>query len=93
MIPGISRESAVQGLDEMLDCAPYNKLFWRGDCHFIEESTGSLEFGKSVVAEVLTKRIDRGLLTEDAAKDIALKIFRDNAIQFFKLDEIPNKRD
>jgi hypothetical protein len=86
-LPQISREAAVQGLDEMLDCVPYNKFFWGGDCHFIEESTGSLEFGKSVVAEVLAKRMERGLLTEDVAKDIARKIFRDNAIQFFKLQE------
>jgi hypothetical protein len=86
-LPQISREAAVRGLDEMLDCMPYNKFFWGGDCHFIEESTGSLEFGKDVVAEVLANRVERGLLTEDAAKDIALKIFRDNAIQFFNLQE------
>jgi hypothetical protein len=89
--PQISREAAVRGLDEMLDCMPYNKLFWGGDCHFIEESTGSLEFGKDVVAEVLAKRIERGYLTEDVAKDIAHKIFRDNAIQFFKLQDKRNK--
>jgi len=86
-LPQISREAAVRGLDEMLDCVPYNKFFWGGDCHFIEETTGSLEFGKSVVAEVLAKRMNRGLLTEEVAKDIARRIFRDNAIQFFKLDE------
>lgn len=92
-LPQISREAAVQGLDEMLDCVPYNKFFWGGDCHFIEESTGSLEFGKSVVAEVLARRVQRGLMTEDIAKDIAQKIFRDNAIRFFKLQDILNTKD
>ena len=86
-LPQISREAAVRGLDEMLDCMPYNKFFWGGDCHFIEESTGFLEFGKDVVAEVLAKRMGRGLMTEEVAKDVARKIFRDNAIQFFKLQE------
>jgi hypothetical protein len=86
-LPQISREAAVRGLDEMLDCVPYNKFFWGGDCQFIEESTGSLEFGKDVVAEVLAMRIERGLLTEEVAQDIARKIFRDNAIRFFKLQE------
>jgi hypothetical protein len=86
-LPQISREAAVRGLDEMLDCVPYNKFFWGGDCHFIEESTGSLEFGKEVVAEVLAKRMERGLMTENIAKDAARKIFRDNAISFFKLQE------
>jgi len=85
-LPQISREKAVHALDEMLDAVPYNKFFWGGDCAFIEESTGSLEFGKSVVAEVLTKRIERGLLTEEVARDIILKIFRENAIQVFALE-------
>jgi len=86
-LPQISREKAVLALDEMLDCVPYNKFFWGGDCAFIEESTGSLEFAKSVVAETLSKRIERGHLTEDVAFDIAKRIFRENAIEVFKLEE------
>jgi len=74
-------------LDEMLDGVPYNKFFWGGDCAFIEESTGSLEFGKEVVAEVLTKRIQRGLLTQEVAEDMLHCIFRDNAIRVFQLEE------
>ena len=90
-LPQISREAAVRALDEMLDCVPYNKFFWGGDCGLIEESTGSLEFGKDVVAQVLAARVERGLLTEDVARDVALKIFRENAIRFFKLEEILDK--
>ncbi|MGD8540250.1 MAG: amidohydrolase family protein [Candidatus Aminicenantes bacterium] len=86
-LPQISREAAVRALDEMLDCVPYNKFFWGGDCGFIEESVGSLEFGKDVVARVLAARVDRGLMTEDVACDVALKIFRENALRFFKLEE------
>jgi uncharacterized protein len=84
-LPQISRETAVRCYDEMLDCVPYNKFFWGGDCHTIEETVGSLEFGKSVVAEVFTKRITRGLMTEEVARDIALKLFRDNAVRVFRL--------
>ena len=86
-LPQISRETAVRSLDEMLDCVPYNKFFWGGDCHCIEESTGSLEFGKDVVAEVLSRRIQRGLMTEELACKIATGIFRRNAIEVFRLDE------
>jgi hypothetical protein len=86
-LPQISREEAVSALDVMLDCMPYNKFFWGGDCAFIEESTGSLEFGKDVLTEVLTKRIQRGLLTEDVAIDIVRSIFRENAIETFQLDK------
>lgn len=88
-LPQIARETAVRSLDEMLDAVPYNKFFWGGDCHFIEESAGSLEFAKGVVAEVLARRVDRGLLTEEAARDIASAIFRDNALRFFKLGKKP----
>jgi len=86
-LPQISREKAVLAFDEMLDCVPYNKIFWGGDCAFIEEATGSLEFGKSVVAETLSKRIERGFLTEDVAFDIVRRIFRENALEVFKLEK------
>ena len=86
-LPQISREEAVASLDVMLDCVPYNKFFWGGDCALIEESTGSLEFGKDVVVEVLSKRIRRGLLTEDLAVEIARGMFRENAIETFELNE------
>lgn len=84
-LPQISREAAVQGLDEMLDTVPYNKFFWGGDCHFIEESAGSLIFGKDVVSQVLARRVERGLIGEVLAREVARHILRDNAIHFFKL--------
>ncbi|MBT4510953.1 MAG: hypothetical protein HOC20_01910, partial [Chloroflexi bacterium] len=64
---------------------PYNKFFWGGDCSVIEGSVGALEFGKSVVVQVLAERVALGLMTEELAMDVSLKIFRDNAIDFFKL--------
>ncbi len=84
-LPQLSRESAILAFDQMLDCVPFNKISWGGDCHSIEESTGSLEFGKDVVATVLAKRIERGLMTEELAREIAQAIFHDNAVRFFKL--------
>ena len=84
-LPQISRERAVIALDEIFDCVPYNKLFWGGDCHLIEESAGSLEFGKAVLAEVLTKRIERGVMTQETAEDAAWKLLNENAKSVFKL--------
>lgn len=86
-LPQISREKAVLAIDEMFDCVPYNKFFWGGDCSFIEETTGSLEYGKEVLAEVLANRIERGLLNEDVAFDIVKKILRENAVEVFNLEE------
>lgn len=86
-LPQISRSEAIRTLHEMLDTVPYNKFFWGGDCTLIEESVGSLEYGKEVVTEVLASRVDKGLMTEALARDVANKIFRENAIAFFKLEE------
>ena len=86
-LPQISREKAILALDEMFDCVPYNKFFWGGDCGLIEESVGSLEYGKEMLSEVLARRIERGLMTEDVAYDIVRKVLRENAIEFFKLEE------
>jgi hypothetical protein len=86
-LPQISRQEAVHALDEMFDCVPYDKFFWGGDCALIEESAGSLEFGREVVAEVLAARIERGLLTVDVAREIIRRIFRENAIEVFRLEE------
>ncbi len=58
-----------------------------GDCHFIEESVGSLAFGKDVVVCVLADRIQKGELTEEVAMDMINRIFRENAIDIFKLGE------
>ena len=86
-LPQISRQEALSALDVMFDCVPYNKFFWGGDCGLIEESTGSLEFAKDVVSEVLAKRVERGLLTEDVAFNILDRIFRENAIEVFQLEK------
>ncbi len=83
----ISREEAISALDIMFDCVPYNKFFWGGDCGLIEESAGSLEYARDVVSEVLAKRVERDLLTEEVAFDIIDRIFRENAIEVFNLNE------
>jgi hypothetical protein len=85
-LPQISREEAVHAVDEMFDGVPYNKFFWGGDCSLIEESAGSLQFGKEVVAEVLTRRIERGFLTREVAQEMIERIFRENAIEVFQLE-------
>lgn len=86
-LPQLSREEAMNAFEVMLDCVPYNRFFWGGDCVFIEESAGALELGKEVVAGVLAGRIKKGLLTEEVAIDILNRIFRENAIEVYKLEE------
>ena len=85
-LPQISRTEAIRTLHEIFDCVPYNKISWGGDVRTIEESAGSLEIGKEVVATVLAERIEKGWLEEDLACDMARKLFRENAIDIYKLD-------
>ncbi len=85
-LPQISRNRALVTFNEMLDCVPYNKILWGGDCQFIEETVGSLEFGKQVVCAVLAKRISTGQMTESDAQKIIAAVFRENAIEIFHLD-------
>ena len=84
-LPQISKTEAVSTLHGMLDAVPYNKIMWGGDVSWIDDSIGSLELAKEVVATVLSERVDKGWLTKELALEIAGRIFRDNAMDFFKL--------
>jgi uncharacterized protein len=86
-LPQISRSAAVEALHDWLDAVPYNKFFWGGDCWTIEGAAGSLEYGRSVVTQVLTEKVEEGLMTEQLARQIALGIFRRNAVEAFGMEE------
>lgn len=86
-LPQISRVKAIAALDEILDGVPYNKLFWGGDCHFIEEAAGSLAVGREVVVRVLARRIASGEMSEGQAHAIGAAIFRENGLRFFRLGD------
>jgi uncharacterized protein len=84
-LPQISKTAAIRTLNEMLDAMPYNKIMWGGDVLVIDDAVGSLELGKEVVATVLSDRIDKGWMTEEVAFDVARHIFRNNAMEIFRL--------
>jgi len=84
-LPQLSRSAAIQTLHEILDCVPYNKICWGGDTGNIDDAAGSLELGREVVARTLAERIENGWATREVAEDIANRIFRENAIELYKL--------
>jgi uncharacterized protein len=84
-LPQISRTEAIRTFNEMLDCVPYNKYMWGGDVSRIDDVAGSLELAKEVVATVLAERVEKGWMTEEVARDVAVRIFRDNATEMFRL--------
>ncbi len=85
-LPQLSKTEAISSLHEILDAVPYNKIMWGGDVSWIDDTIGSLELAKEVVATVLSERVDRGWMTMDVALDIARCIFSDNAVDFFRLN-------
>ena len=74
----------------MLDCVPYNKICWGGDTGNIDDAAGSLEQGRELVAQVLSERMEKGWATREVAEDIARRIFRENAIEIYKLEKLTN---
>jgi hypothetical protein len=86
-LPQLSRTRAIAVLHEILDAVPYNKIDWGGDVGNIDDAAGALELGREVVATVLAERMDRGWMTEEVARDVARRIFRENAIDIYRLKE------
>jgi predicted TIM-barrel fold metal-dependent hydrolase len=84
-LPQISKTAAIRTLNEMLDAMPYNKIMWGGDVLVIDDAVGSLELAKEVVATVLSERVEKGWMTEEVAMDVAKHIFRENAMDVFRL--------
>lgn len=84
-LPQLSRTAAIRTLHELFDTVPYNKICWGGDVGKIDETAGSLELAKDVVATVLTERIEKGWLSKEAAIDICKRIFRENALEIYRL--------
>lgn len=84
-LPQISKTAAIRTLHEMLDAMPYNKIMWGGDVLVIDDAVGSLELGKEVVATVLAERVEKGWMTREVALDVAKHIFRDNAMEIFRI--------
>ncbi|UCG94508.1 MAG: amidohydrolase [Candidatus Aerophobus sp.] len=84
-LPIISPEVAVRILHEWIEVVGADRLTWGGDCCTAEEAYGALLTAREVVGRVLTDKIERGFLTQEAASDIAWKIFRDNALELYNL--------
>ena len=76
-------------LSDMLECVPVYKIFAFGDdiCQpYPELVIGHLEMARENVAVVLADKVLAGYFTEAEAIEFAKKIFRNNLIEFYRLD-------
>lgn len=83
----ISPVMARRALDEWLDVVPVNKIIgWGGDYWMsLEKVYGHLVMARENIAEVLAGRIERGLMTEQRALEVARMILRDNPAHLYGL--------
>lgn len=84
-LPLISSEAAVRFLSELIEVADMSTVCWGDDTFTPEESYGALLAVRHVLAEVLSKKIQKGYLSRKDAREIAANILHDNAARIYKI--------
>lgn len=82
----ISQAQTQSGVDELLDQVPVNKvLAFGGDYRntAVEKVVGHLHMAREDFAVVFGRRIDRGLMSMDDAKEILRLWYRDNPLALY----------
>lgn len=82
-LPTLSQTMARRAFHEWLDLIPSNRILWGADCNHAEGIYGATEMTRRVLAEVLSERMDRGVLREADAQHIGRQILRENALALF----------
>lgn len=82
----ISPEYSVRILGEWLDTVPSNKIFgFGGDYLYAEGVYGHLQIAKDNIVRVLEEKVLRKHFTTEQALEIAKRLLRDNAGEFYKM--------
>lgn len=82
----VSPNASISALNEWLDLVPINKISaFGGDYLFVDGVYGHLVIARDNVSRVLSGKINDGIMTVADAKTTALKIFRENPIEIFRL--------
>jgi len=79
-------QGARDGLSHMLDMVPVNKIHaFGGDYGVPENIWGALEIARRNLTYVLAEKIEKGIMTENQAIDIAEKLLSKNAESIFEV--------
>jgi len=83
----ISQRFAMDGLDEVIDMVPMNKVIgFGGDYNLpVEKVYGHLVMAREDIARVLAARIERGCMDEDEALALARKWLWENPVEMYRL--------
>lgn len=82
-IPGLSTALATRMMDEMFDIVPANKMLVGMDCGSIESFYGTTVMTRDIIARVLARKVDDGLISRRAASTLAHRVLHDNAAKLF----------
>lgn len=72
-------------LDEWLEIIPWDKFTWGADCAIVEETYGTFIMAKRILSQVLSDKVEEGFISLSLAEQIAKMIFRDNAVDLYRL--------
>ncbi|WP_198470448.1 amidohydrolase family protein [Acetomicrobium sp. S15 = DSM 107314] len=86
-VPLLSPTVARQVLDECLDLVAVNKIMWGSDAYQVEDVYAAACLAREVVTDVLLNKIERGEMNEEQALTIAQRIFYQNAMSLFRLNQ------
>ncbi|HOV69535.1 MAG TPA: amidohydrolase family protein [Clostridia bacterium] len=84
-LPLISTAAAERFLDEAIDLMDSTRMAWGCDTWNSEDSYGALLAMRYVLARVLAKKVDKGLIPKDIALHIAQNILYNNAKRIYNL--------
>ena len=82
-LPIISTAAAERLLSEVLDICGADRISWGCDTWMSEDSLGALLAVRKVLAEVLSQRIETGLLSLERAKELCERILTVNAERLY----------
>jgi len=84
----ISPSFSIRYLQEFIETVPSNKIMvFGGDCSTVESAYGASMVTRDVVEKTLVMMLDNGYLNEIEALELVKKLLRENAINFYKLNE------
>ena len=84
----VAPEMLIQTMKEAIDMVPMNKIFAFGADYVrvIEKVYGHLQIAKENISIILGDRVDQGQMDIDTAKEIMLKWFYKNPVEFYRID-------
>jgi uncharacterized protein len=85
----LSPSRFVRDLHEAIEILPdESRLMFGGDNWHAEETYATIRLARRLIGQVLSEKVQARYFTENDARRLARKIFSENAVAFFRLEEV-----